>query len=134
MIDFKQLLLGGSATAMLAAFTFSAAQAQQAAEQPSTEIETISSSASRIQLQGFEAPTPVSVISAEAINRDAKVAIGDEIRELPQIRGGQGINSGSNSRNLAQGDTGIDTLSLRNLGTNRNLVLFDRQRIVSSSI
>jgi outer membrane receptor protein involved in Fe transport len=134
MIDFKQLLLGGSATAMFAAFTFSAAQAQQAAEQPSTEIETISSSASRIQLQGFEAPTPVSVISSEAINRDAKVGIGDEIREMPQIRGGQGINSGSNSRNLAQGDTGIDTLSLRNLGTNRNLVLFDGQRIVSSTI
>jgi len=134
MIDFKQLLLGGSATAVLAAVTFSAAQAQQAADQPSTEIETISSSASRIQLQGFEAPTPVSVISSEAINRDAQVAIGDEIRQLPQIRGGQGINSGSNSRNVAQGDTGIDTLSLRNLGTNRNLVLFDRQRIVSSTI
>ncbi|MEI6283385.1 MAG: TonB-dependent receptor plug domain-containing protein, partial [Alphaproteobacteria bacterium] len=132
MIDLKQLLLSGSAFAVIAAVTLSAAQAQSAA--PSDDIETVNSSASRVELKGFESPTPVSVIGLETINRDAKIEIGDQIRELPQIRGGNGINSGSNSRNVAQGDTAIDTLSLRNLGANRNLVLFDRQRIVSSTI
>ena len=132
MIDLKQLLLSGSATALIIAASFSAAHAQQAAD--AADIETINSSASRVELKGFESPTPVSVIGLETINRDAKVEIGDEIRELPQVRGGNGINSGSNSRNVAQGDTAIDTLSLRNLGANRNLVLFDRQRIVSSTI
>jgi outer membrane receptor protein involved in Fe transport len=133
MIDLKHILLGGSAIAAMAGL--SAAQAQQAPAQVSTDdIETVSSSASRVELKGFDAPTPVSVISLEAINRDAKVEIGDEIRELPQIRGGQGIDSGSNSRNLAQGNAAIDTVALRNLGANRNLVLFDRQRVVSSSI
>jgi outer membrane receptor protein involved in Fe transport len=136
MIDIRKLLLGGSATAAIAAASFSAALAQTAAApaQAADTIETISSSASRLELKGFDQPTPVSVIGLESINRDAKVEIGDEIRELPQIRGGNAINSGSNSRNVAQGDTAIDTLSLRNLGANRNLVLFDRQRIVSSTI
>jgi len=133
MIDLKKLLLGGS-TAVIAAATLSAAYGQQAPAQDTDTIETVNSSASRIELKGFESPTPVSVIGLETINRDAKVEIGDEIRELPQVRGGNGINSGSNSRDVAQGDTAIDTLSLRNLGSNRNLVLFDRQRIVSSTI
>ncbi|MBV9549419.1 MAG: TonB-dependent receptor plug domain-containing protein, partial [Alphaproteobacteria bacterium] len=133
MIDLKQLLLsGGSATAVIAAVAFSTAQAQPAPAP--ADIETISSSASRIELQGFETPTPVSVIGLETINRDAKIEIGDEIRELPQIRGGAGINSGSGSRNVAQGDTAVDTISLRGLGTNRNLVLLDGRRLPLSDV
>jgi len=131
MLYYKQYLLGGSATAVIAILSLASAHAQGT---PSLEIETISSSASRIDLKGFEAPTPVSVIGIETINRDAKVNIGDQIRELPQIRGGQGINSGSNSRNVAQANAGIDTVAIRNLGANRNLVLIDRQRVVASSV
>jgi iron complex outermembrane receptor protein len=131
MLTLKQFLLGGSATALVAAASFSAAFAQ---DNSALDIEEISSSASRIDLKGFEAPTPVSVVGIEQINRDAKVQIGDQIRELPQVRGGQGINSGSNSRNVAQANAAIDTVSIRNLGANRNLVLIDRQRVVASSV
>ena len=130
MFNLKQGLLGGSATAVLALSSLSAALAQDG----TPDVEVVHSSASRIELKGFEAPTPVSVIGIETINRDAKVNIGDQIRELPQIRGGQGINSGSNSRNVAQANAGIDTVAIRNLGTNRNLVLIDRQRVVGSSV
>ncbi len=129
MLNFKQFLLSGSATAAIAVMSFSGAFAQGTA----LEIEEVSSSASRIDLKGFEAPTPVSVIGIEQINRDAKVNIGDQIRELPQIRGGQGINSGSNSRNVAQSNAAVDTVSIRGLGAQRNLVLIDRQRVVASS-
>jgi len=131
MLSSRQYLLCGSATAVIALLSVTAAFAQNDA---ALDIETISSSASRIDLKGFEAPTPVSVIGIETINRDAKVNIGDQIRELPQIRGGQGINSGSNSRNVAQANAGIDTVAIRNLGSNRNLVLIDRQRVVASSV
>jgi outer membrane receptor for ferrienterochelin and colicin len=126
----KHLMLGGSATALVAGASLSAAFAQESA----LEIETIQSSVSRIDLKGFEAPTPVTVVGIEQLNRDAKIQLGEQIRELPQVRGGLSISGGSNTGNLAQIDAGTDSVSIRGLGANRNLVLFDRQRVVTSTI
>src|SRR5882757_5407567 len=121
----KQLMLGGSMAAMVAAITASA-QAQEAA--PQTEAVTVS--ASRIQIQGYEAPTPVTVIGVEQLNRDAKVDIGDSIRELPAVGGrGDSPSNGSHSGNASQGDAGIGTIDLRGLGVVRTLILFDGQRV-----
>ena len=60
----KKLMLGGSMAAMVAAIS-ATAQAQE----PQTENVTVS--ASRIQVQGYEAPTPVTVIGVETLQRDA---------------------------------------------------------------
>ena len=122
----KSLLLGGSATALAAG----AAMAQGGA----LEIETIQSSVSRIDLKGFEAPTPVTVVGIEQLNRDARVQLGDQIRDLPQVRGGGSLSAGSTSGNLVQINAGTDSVQIRGLGTQRNLVLFDRQRVVSDTI
>src|SRR6478736_3427302 len=122
----KQLMLGGSMAAMLAAITTAAS-----AQEPSTEAVTVS--ASRIQVQGYEAPTPVTVIGLETLNRDAKVSIGDSIRELPSVGISDSPGNGSHSGNASQGDAGLDTVNLRNLGVVRTLVLFDRQRVVTSN-
>ena len=125
----KKLMLGGSMAAMLAAIT-AAASAQEAAPQ----TESVEVSASRIQIQGYEAPTPVTVVGIEQLQRDAKVDIGDAIRELPAVGGrGDSPSNGSHSGNASQGDAGIDTIDLRNLGVVRTLVLFDRQRVVTSN-
>jgi len=121
----KKLMLGGSMAAMVAAV--SAAHAQE----PSTEV--ITSSASRLQVQGYEAPTPVTVIGVEQLNRDAKIDIGDSIREMPSVGISDSPGNGSHSGNASQGDAGIDTVNLRNLGVVRTLVLFDRQRVVTSN-
>jgi iron complex outermembrane receptor protein len=126
----KQLMLGGSATALVAGASFTAAFAQGSA----LEVEEIQSSVSRIDLKGFEAPTPVTVVGIEQLNRDAKIQIGEAIRELPQVRGGGSISAGTNSGNLSQVNAGADTVSIRGLGAARNLVLFDRQRVVTSTI
>src|SRR4051812_47081599 len=129
----KQLLAGGSATALVAGASLSAAFAQEN-NSGALDVETVNSSVSRIDLKGFEAPTPVTVIGIEQLNRDAKVQIGEQIRELPQVRGGGSISSGTNSGNLSQVNAGADTVAIRGLGAQRNLVLFDRQRVVSSTI
>ena len=129
----KNLLLGGSATALAFGASYSAANAQPAAGS-ADDIETVNSSAGRLDLQGFTQPTPVTVIGIDTLNRDAKVNIGDEIRELPQIRGGTSIQTGSNVGCVVQVDAGVDTVALRNLGAQRNLVLFDHQRVSSSTI
>ena len=123
----KKLMLGGSVAAMLAAVS-AVADAQ---EPGNTEAVTVS--ASRIQVQGYEAPTPVTVISGETLNRDAKVDIGDAIRELPSVGVSDSPGNGSHAGNASQGDAGLDTVNLRNLGVVRTLVLFDRQRVVTSN-
>ena len=125
----KKLMLGGSMAAMVAAISANAADAQEAA--PQTEAVTVS--ASRIQIQGYQAPTPVTVIGVETLNRDAKVDIGDAIRELPSVGISDSPGNGSHSGNASQGDAGIDTINLRGLGVVRTLVLFDGQRVVTSN-
>ncbi|HEY2009592.1 MAG TPA: TonB-dependent receptor [Rhizomicrobium sp.] len=117
--------------AMLCAVFAMPAMAQDASESVPENIEV---SASRISLPGFEAPTPVTVIGADKIARDAKIDIGDLIRETPSMGASPSLNNGGNAVDVSQGDAGLDTVNLRNLGLNRTLVLFDGQRVVSSNL
>src|SRR4051812_2095960 len=97
----KKLMLGGSMAAMVAAIS-AAAEAQE----PSTESVTVS--ASRIQVQGYEAPPPVPVIGVKQLTRDAKVALGDATRDPPAVGGrGDSPSNGAHSGNASQGDAGI---------------------------
>src|SRR5436305_9338996 len=93
----KKLMLGGSVAAMLAAVS-----AVANAQEPSTESVTVS--ASRIQVQGYSQPTPVTVVDAATLSRDAKVQIGDAIRELPSMGISDSPSNGSHSGNASQGD------------------------------
>ncbi|MBA2588045.1 MAG: TonB-dependent receptor [Alphaproteobacteria bacterium] len=123
----KKLMLGGSVAAMLAAVS-AVADAQENATPESVTV-----SASRISIQGYEAPTPVTVIGVEQLERDAKVDIGDAIRELPSVGISDSPGNGSHAGNASQGDAGLDTVNLRNLGVVRTLVLFDGQRVATSN-
>ena len=73
------------------------------------------------------------MIGAETLQRDAKVDIGDAIRELPSVGQSDSPTNGSHAGNASQGDAGIDTVDLRSLGVVRTLVLFDGQRVVTSN-
>jgi outer membrane receptor protein involved in Fe transport len=97
-------------------------------------VETVDVSASRISLQGFQAPTPTLQIGRDKLDRDAKFDIGDELREMPMMGPSVSLNNGGNSANVSQGDAGLETVNLRNLGAQRTLVLFDGQRVVSSNL
>src|SRR3954465_13818838 len=119
----KQLLLGGSATALITGATICAAFAQASAG-PSADVETVEVSASRINIAGFQSPTPVTVIGPEQIERNARLDLADEIRDLAEVRGGS-ASTGNNNNNGSQANAGINSLSLRNLGSQRNLVLID---------
>ncbi len=120
-------MLGGSSAALFAAMSAIGATAQE------TSNETVTVSASRISIQGYEAPTPVTTIGIESLNRDAKVDLGDAIRELPSVGISDSPGNGSHAGNASQGDAGIDTINLRSLGVVRTLVLFDGQRVATSN-
>lgn len=100
----------------------------QVAEEPVGEIIV---TGSRIVRDGYDAPTPVSVISTKELKSEAPANISDFVNTLPAVRG-SGTAASSNG-SLSNGAAGINTVNLRSLGAQRTLVLFDGQRSVASA-
>ena len=121
----------GSAAAIMAATVFTATFAHA---QTSDTVEHVVSTGSRLSTPSYQAPTPVTSVGTIEILREAKVDIGDVIRELPSVGVTVSQNNGGNSGLLSQANGGISTVNLRNLGVARNLVLLDGQRVVSSNL
>ena len=112
----------------LVAAAVSPSAVQTEAAEPGTDILV---TGSRIVRDGYSAPTPVSVISTEEINREAPANISDFVNTLPAVRGSG--TSATTTGALSNGGAGVNTVNLRNLGTNRTLVLVDGQRSVPST-
>src|SRR6202012_1764493 len=75
----------------------------------------------------------VTVVSAAALEADAKSDITDSIRELPSVGASSSASNGAGNGGLSGGTGGVSTVNLRNLGLLRTLVLFDGQRVVQSN-
>jgi outer membrane receptor protein involved in Fe transport len=120
-----QLLVGASVLAIATA-TPVLAQQQEA-------VESVVVTASRINIAGYQAPTPVTVMSADQLQRDAMPDLGDEIRELPSVGTATSPNSGTNA-GTRMGTQGLDLINLRDLGILRTLVLFDGERVVNANV
>ena len=125
-------ITGVSALALAFSLVAQGASAQTADD--STGLGEIVVTGSRIQISGYSQPTPVTVVGEGELQRDAKVSIGDSIRELPAVGTGGSPNNGVGANNIVGAVTGLDTVNLRQLGTNRTLVLLDSQRVVASNI
>lgn len=105
---------------------------QRAANVPSdsdtsdaAKSEEILVTGSRITQNGYQAPTPLTVATAEQLQQAAPTAIADALNQLPQL-------SGSSSPRTATarviGGTSGNLLNLRNLGPQRTLILVDGRR------
>lgn len=79
---------------------------------------------------GFETATPVTAISAEKLLAASPTNISDALRQLPAL---SGTLSGNSTVSGTGGSNGQSLLNLRNLGTNRNLVLLNGRRTVSTN-
>src|SRR5690606_11589904 len=84
----------------------------------------------RIVRDGYEAPTPVSVLGMEELNKMAVTNIVDAVNRLPALA--PTINSKNSS--AADMTGGIQNLNLRGLSPTRTLVLLDGKRIVGSTL
>jgi outer membrane receptor protein involved in Fe transport len=87
------------------------------AQQPAN-VEEISITASRIRADGFSAPTPVVMLSQEQIQAVAPVNVGESLLQLPQFS------------TAGQSSTAVVYANLRNIGSERTLVLLDGRRHV----
>jgi iron complex outermembrane receptor protein len=117
------LLLGASVLALA-----NQASAQSAS---SADVESVVVTGSRIVKNGFQAPTPVTTLAADALQQRAPSNIPDALNQLPQFR-----NSSSNSRSVtwnANSPNQGNYLNLRGLGTTRSLILMDGVRVPPTS-
>lgn len=130
---FRSRLLTGTAL-LLTASSFVSAPGFAQNTPAASDIETITVTGSRIQVQGYQAPTPVTVLPLEALERDARPDIGDVLRQLPSFGSSTGPNNSVRSAFISDGSAGLNLVSLRNLGSRRTLVLFNGQRVVESNL
>jgi iron complex outermembrane recepter protein len=136
---FRKILAGGTAFAALAITM--PAWAQTATPEPQTTTAQpapadegeILVTGSRIRRDGFQNPTPLTVLTQQDIqNTSPTNNIADFVNQMPQLAGS---TKPANSRlNLSNGSAGINALNMRNLGEGRTLVLVDGRRSVGSTI
>ena len=95
--------------------------------------EEVTVTGTRIVRDGFQAPTPLTVLTqADIQNSSPSNNIADFVNQLPSLAGS---TRPANSRlNLSSGQAGINALNLRNLNAERTLVLLDGRRSVASTI
>ncbi len=106
------------------------AQTAQTAQAPA--VDEIIVTGSRIVRDGYEAPTPVSVLSADELNAMNDANIADSVNKLPAFSGSQTQRTGA--VNLSSGAAGVNILNLRGLGGHRVLILLDGKRVINSSL
>ena len=86
---------------------------------------------SHIIREGYEAPTPLTVVGMEQIQAGAAPNMMTFLNSLP-VLSGNGLTT-STQICTACGTAGLQNLNLRSLGANRALVLLDGQRVVGAS-
>lgn len=86
----------------------------------------------RIVRDGYDAPTPVTVVGTEQIAQQASPKVIDYLTTLPAFSGN--ATPASATQTISSGESGTSSVNLRDLGTNRTLVLIDGQRAVGSTI
>lgn len=115
--------------ALLPTAAHAEAPAEQPAEQNSIEAADLVVTGSRIVRDGYQAPTPTTVLGIDEIRRQAAFNLAEQINALPALVG----STRNNASTISAGLVGINALNLRNLGATRTLVLFDGQRLPAAT-
>lgn len=126
---FRQgLVASGASLLALIAHGQAMAQTQAGSDDNDTELEEIVVTGSRITRTEGQTVAPVLTLDAERFQRSGKTNVEDFVSEFPALVG----SSGSFDTNESGALTGVNFLNLRNLGTNRTLVLVNGRRHVGA--
>ena len=112
------------------ASVLSLAWAAQAQEAPGA-VEAVIVTGSRVIQNGNNSPTPVTVATTEQLQTTTPSTIADALYKLPVF-----ATTSAQTRNPGNsgGNSGANTLNLRNIGAARTLVLFNGQRVPSGNV
>lgn len=130
--SFKSQLRGSAALAVVlgvAAGLSTPVAAQTAAP---AAVDEIVVTGTRIVRDGYQAPTPLTVLGEEQLQALSPENIADLVNDLPSMVGS--ATPQTSNLSFSNGQAGLNTLNLRNIGGNRTLVLLDGQRSVPSTI
>lgn len=133
------LSLGALATALLSTPVAAQTAEPQTAEPtpPSPQTGTpasegeITVTGSRIARDGYDAPTPLTVLNAADIQQTAPANLADFVNDIPSLVGSS--TPATSNLSISAGSAGVNALNLRSLGNERTLVLLDGQRSVAST-
>lgn len=95
-----------------------------------TAVSEVVVTGSRLVKDGTRAPTPVTVVSAQQLQAAAPRTITDGLLQLPVFKGSPSVQSQGTG---TTGNNGGAYLNLRDLGTQRTLVLLDGRRVVPAT-
>ena len=119
-------------TFLASLFIASGAGAQEAAdaEDAADSIEEVIVTGSRIPRDSFNVSMPLIIVGAEAITDTGLGSLAEIlIDEIPSL-----YESTSHTNSQSQiGNTGVTSMNLRRLGSNRTLVLIDGRRVVQNA-
>ena len=99
------------------------------AQDQGANVEAIVITGSRLSASGFNAPTPVTVVGAEEIARQAAPNVAEILNQIPAFR----AQSTPSTSAIFASNLGASTADLRGLGANRTLVLVDGRRVVAAT-
>jgi iron complex outermembrane recepter protein len=106
-----------------AAAAFAGALPAQAQQQESSTIQEVVVTGSRIAQPGLTSVSPVTAVGSDQVKIEGVTRVEDLINNLPQAFADFGGN-------LSNGATGAATVNLRNLGSQRTLVLVNSRRLM----
>src|SRR3546814_17051398 len=120
-----------SATALTVALLWNLpAQAQDASPAPAGTVAPpdaeITVTGTRIQRDGYQAPTPLTVLGAEDIEASAPANIADYVKDIPSLVGS--VTPASLNLNISAGHAGVNAPNPTALGQGRATVLLERKR------
>ena len=115
------LVLGSATTAMAQATAGAPADAVPAAGD--TEGEAITVTGTRLAQPGVMSNSPITTVNASEIRLQGATNIESVLNRLPQV-------TADANENVSNGSDGTSAVNLRNLGSNRNLVLLNGQRLL----
>lgn len=119
------LTTAASAFAMLATMPSVAVAGQEQA----ADVEEIVITGSRIVRDGYEAPTPLTVVDSTALAQQTTTSnVADTLNTLPVFSGS--VMPSNTTGGPSTGNAGLNALNLRSMGATRTLILLDGQRSV----
>ena len=130
----RQILKGSTALllATIVTGTTAYAQDQQTAAAPqAAEVEEVIVTGTRVVRDGYEAPTPLTVVGVEAIETSATNNVADYVNTIPAFAGSR--SPATTQSSMSGGSSGTNSINLRNIGLERTLVLLDGKRSVGSN-
>ncbi|MBU3077574.1 TonB-dependent receptor plug domain-containing protein [Sphingomonas quercus] len=121
---------GATALCLTAAAGHAQALALNDAAASAVGVEEVTITGTRVVRDGYDAPTPVTVVGEELIRNIAPNNIAEVVNQMPAVIGSTTPNNSQGA--ISNGAAGVNALNLRGLGTIRTLVLVDGHRSAAS--